>query len=402
MNKLFSFLFLILVLNAAVITAQTKSVTIDQKLSDNSSSGAVGLWNTTLNLFDDYSVPQTFNWTIGDSKTLRGFQDILSNEKYNHWINNTTNENGVTNHKSFTIYPNTNDLISKFHPTNPGVTIKTSLEGTSSTGGVIEFRDPWFIDLQDAQYDNQLRNRGMIDAVPRQRTSPFYPDATTQYEFGQKYNGVFLDQDPATTPTYYKVGVPEEQLITIHGQNRKFYPYYWTGSGVNYQNENDRETGIVFTQGNANATAVLKGELMSNDQNGISNNSQKKLVQTINGLYHLVYESQGNVWLCSFVTGITEKEVLLKTNAKNPSIDYFNDIITIVYEYWDNELKLGFKQINTNCYPAIIYDTTFTLSNNSNDLGITSNYNRLPVTKGRTCNLKSLRYTWKRSGYACG
>lgn len=73
-----------------------------------------------MSRFDDYPVPQPFSWMIGSSKTLRGYQDILSSEKYNHWINNTTNEDNVTNHKSFTIYSYTNDLTSKFEPTHTG------------------------------------------------------------------------------------------------------------------------------------------------------------------------------------------------------------------------------------------------------------------------------------------
>jgi len=315
--------------------SQNKNVTIDQRLSTGQQVGTLKKWN--VNAWSDPFNPGTvFSFPINSQQVILGDQSVHSNQKYNNWNLNFSN---VKNHHSFEITPQTDFLISNFFPTHTGITIKTSLEGTSATGGLIEFKDPWFIDYQDVQYANQLRNRGMNDAVPRQRTSPFYPNATTQYEYGQTYRGVFLDCEISPNNSYYKVGVPEEQSITVHGQSRKFYPYYWTGSGVNYSNENDREPGVVFTQTNSTATAVLKGQLMSNDQNGISNNSQRKIVRTDNGIYHIVYESQGGVWYTKSLTtnfnGGWAKDICLEMDAKNPAIDYLGNI------YWGKNISLA-------------------------------------------------------------
>ncbi|NWG29760.1 MAG: hypothetical protein HXY48_14695 [Ignavibacteriaceae bacterium] len=41
---------------------------------------------------------------------------------------------------------------------------------------------------------------------------------------------------------------------------------------------------------------------MSNDQNGISSASQRKMVRTDNGRYHAVYESMGTVWYAHSAT----------------------------------------------------------------------------------------------------
>ncbi|MDP2365163.1 MAG: hypothetical protein Q8M94_15520, partial [Ignavibacteria bacterium] len=104
-------------------TVPTKNVLVDQKLSNNSSVDSVGLWNLTLNKFDEYSVPKTFTWNVNDSKTLQGSQKVLSSQKYNYW----DGYSNVVNHKTFSILPTTAELKSQFNPTNPGITIKNSL-----------------------------------------------------------------------------------------------------------------------------------------------------------------------------------------------------------------------------------------------------------------------------------
>lgn len=319
---IFLAMLMIAVFNYSILISQTKNVLVDQKSFDNVSIDSVGWYNLSQNKFDKYLAPKSFNWNIGSTQTLLGSQKLIYNQKYKHWENNFNPDNNVVNHKSFGIQPNTDNLTSQFQPTNPGITIKTSLEGLDLTGGEVIFKDPWFIDYQDTQYANQLRNRGMNEAYPRQRTSPFYPNASTTYEYGQTYKGVFLNQNPATTPTYYKVGVPQEQTISVHGQSRLFYPYYWTGNGVSYDYPNYDTTGVVFTSSNATATAVLKGHLMSSDVNGISSNSQRKLVQ-IGPANILVYESMDKVWCSFFGDEDSPSEIFLKSNAKNPSIDYY-------------------------------------------------------------------------------
>lgn len=59
------------------------SVIVDQKLSNNLSTDSVGLWNSSLNRFDKFAVPNTFDWNRNSTRTLQGSQGIISNEKYN-------------------------------------------------------------------------------------------------------------------------------------------------------------------------------------------------------------------------------------------------------------------------------------------------------------------------------
>ena len=276
---------------------------------------------------------------IGDNYFLstQNFRPNTS-EKFNKWDDNlTTTSNWYRNWDIITLKSGTNRVSSHFIPSVPNVIIQNNLELTSLSYGEIEFSDPWLTDLEELPYG--LRNRGMDDALFYPRTSPFYPDHTTSYN-GLTYKGVFLNQDPSQTSTYYKVGMLEEQLISVNGQNRKFFPYKWTGNGVSFQDEYARQTGVVFASSNATATAILKGQLMSNDQNGISSGSQRKLVRTDNGIYHLVYESMSHVWYTHSLTGDFNgqwKQERCLSDAignlgKNPAIDFEVNKVKIVFE----------------------------------------------------------------------
>jgi hypothetical protein len=321
-------------------------VTINQKLSNNSSVDSVGYWNSTTSKFDKYVVPKTFDWNLNSTRTLQGSQKLISSQKYNLWKKGEDIISDVTNHKSFVIDESYSGitLTSQFAPAHSGITIKNEfpeVPGLNPPNDSIGFFDPWLIDYPDSLYGNIKRNRGM-DAQFKNRPSPFTPDYSTSYD-GDVYNGVFLNQgynpvNQTWQPPYYKVDIPEDQIISVNGQNRKFYPIGWGGSGVTIQSPG-AETGIVFNSPNAVAIATLKGQLMSNSTTGISSNSQRKMVRTDNGIYHLVYESMGNVYythsLTSNFDGSWSQEELLRTNAKNPAIEYHVNNVKIVFEFYD-------------------------------------------------------------------
>ena len=361
------------------ITAQNKTVTIDQKLSTGDRVGTLKKWNVNV-WSDPFNPGSTFSFPIYSTQTILGDQTIQLNQKYNNWNSDFTD---VKNHHPFTIAPTTETLLSNFISTHTGVTIKTKLEGLDLTGGEVIFKDPWFIDYPDGEYNGQLRNRGMDEAVPHQRISPFYPNSTTPYN-GLYYNGVFLDQSgPGSNwaGTFYKVGVPSEQTISVHGQNRKFYFQEWSASLDDYNQPTAQiknyfflETGIVFKDADAEVNANLKGQLMSNTTNGISSASQRKIVRTDNGRYHIVYESNGHVYytysLTSNFTGSWQKDEAIEHNAKNPSIDYFGNIVSIVCEYLAGPVvKIRYVEIDAS-NGSLSHEKEFDISSNANDFGI--------------------------------
>ncbi|MCH7723531.1 MAG: hypothetical protein IIC76_09425 [Bacteroidetes bacterium] len=261
-------------------------------------------------------------------------------EKFNKWNDNLPEtEDWYRNWDIVTLTSNTNLVSSRFIPSVAGITIKNSLESTSLTGGFLEFKDSWLVDTDEQPYG--LRSRG-LDASFKQRSSPFYLDYTTNYN-GDVYKGVFLNQEIVANKPYYSVGALDEQPINLGGGlgTHKFYFQNWTGTDVSFQDANANQTGVVFTSSNAVLTANLKGNLLSNSPGGLSTNSQRKIVRTDNGYYHLVYESLGNVYYTHSLTtdfyGDWTREELLMTNATNPSLDYVGNDVYIVYEIYDTD-----------------------------------------------------------------
>ncbi len=320
-------------------TPPNQLVTIDQRNNNNVQVGVLKKWEES-NWGNNFNPGTSFNFPVHSEQTILGDQTVIGNQKYNNW---NFDKSDVRNHHTFTITSEMSELTSRFEPTYSSITIKNSLEGTTTDGGQIEFRDPWFLDYPDPSFGFQPRNRGMNDAIYYQRPSPFNPTN------GGQYKGVFLNQSGPNVNwqgAYYKVGMPTEQTISINGQNRKFFPYKWQNDGgVTFQNESTFEsprTGVVFTSSNATATAILKGQLMSNDQNGVKNPSQKKMVRTDNGQYHVVYESMGTVWytysLTSDFYGAWGPEEQLHYLGKNPAIDYDGNKVTIVFEEYNPQV----------------------------------------------------------------
>ncbi len=133
---------LILLLGAMFILefsyGQNKLVIIDQRNSINQQVGVLKKWELS-NWSNQFNPGSSFSFLINSNQTFLGDQTVIENQKYNNW---NDDKRDVKNFHSFQITPLTNILTSKFEPTNPGITIKTSLEGTEATGGVIEFKDP--------------------------------------------------------------------------------------------------------------------------------------------------------------------------------------------------------------------------------------------------------------------
>lgn len=273
-------------------------VTIDQRNSINQQVGVLKKWEGS-NWSNTFNPGTQFNFLVNSEQTILGDQTIIGNQKYNNWNEDFSD---VKNHHTFTITAETNELKSNFIPTQYGVTIKnefTEASGFNPSSDVIEFRDPWLIDYPDPAFGNQLRNRGMNDALFYSRTSPFYPDYTTSYN-GFTYKGVFLNQPyTGNNPPYYKVKALQYQDINLGGSigTRRFYFQNWSGMDAQFQYPNALETGVVFTSSNAVANANHKGTGLSNQSTAYNSNSQRKSVRLGSGALLNLYESLGNIYI---------------------------------------------------------------------------------------------------------
>ena len=203
----------------------------------------------------------------------------------------STNYSSSTSHK---IQPNTSEFRSMYYQTQP-LTVFNNLEGGSTNN-----------------------NYNIIWLNPN-------PDITTGWQFGSAFNLFNYSQNSDE----YNIEAPS----TFQNLNTTWWFYKWNDGSTNRLKQNLQATSPT------NLTAYYKGNLRSNDQNGISSNSQRKMVRTDNGIYHLVYESMGNVYythsLTSNFDGSWAQEELLRTNAKNPAIEYHVNNVKIVFEFYD-------------------------------------------------------------------
>ncbi len=329
------------------------SVTINQKLSTGANTGTVGRWNGTTFPTPRLSPGTAISTYPGETEVLQGDQIIESSQKYNNWTRNGNAEPNILNHHIFVVKNNDNYYTSNFIPTNSGAIIQNILldypaYGMSSTH--IGFADPWLIDYADPNYGNTKRNEGM-SAPLKSRTSPFYPDLSTNYN-GDVYQGIFLNQDyniPGNP--YYQVSFPSNQYVTINGVNHNIYFQSWsTNSSATVQNASANPTPVVFTSDTGKVTANVKASQLSNQTNAFINNSQRKLVETSDGALHMVYESMGHVFYETKVQNgqwqiMNNGQPLDNGGGKCPSIDYYGNAVAIVFQqiygsYYSIQLKV--------------------------------------------------------------
>jgi len=206
----------------------------------------------------------------------------------------------------------------------------------------ISFKDPW--------YFNKDNNNNWF------QTNQYYQYPSPleiQNNSSSSYGGVFLDQPyTGNNPIYYSVQAisPQDIALSQTGKTHRFYFRNWSGTSVNFQNENNPSTGVVFNYDNAVVNANFKGTQLSNQETGIQNPSQRKFVRTTDGTLHFVYESMNRIWYeISTDNGATWRIMnnatpLETVDSKLPSIDCYSNSVAIVYQkkngnYYDIVLK---------------------------------------------------------------
>lgn len=329
-------------------------VVVDQRRNNGSRLSGTTIDRWTDPLFTELPItsqPNTFSTNILSREVLRGYQQLVANptEKYRVWERNQVEQlDTVQNHRGFTIALDYEDLTSRFYFTYDSIIIRNeflSAPGADPTDDIIEFKDPWFIDYPDPNYENNLRNRGMDDSGPDAlrfwtRSSPLYPDYDTPFgQEGYKYRGVFLNQPYDNPPNpYYSVRAPNPQTIPFHGQDIEWYFQKWSGTDVQFEHSNQLETAVVFNEPNAVARAEYKGHLASNTTDAISLNNQRKMVFDGSN-YHMVYVDNGEIYYTKSI-GVSdswEPEIKLSSGGDNkwPSIaiDGSGNILVVWQEY---------------------------------------------------------------------
>jgi len=223
------------------------------------------------------------------------FQESGLNFKHHHW---NSNKNEYLAYHWFPGFENNNTQKSYFFET-ANILMKNSM----NTLDGVEIRDPWFKNAAGVQPDDFV---AMSEISASGSHSVFT---------GQGYS------DPSKP--FYSVKAAQTQTVPFHGENIDWYFQGWSGTDVGFENANAAETGIVFNDDYATATANYKGHLVHAQANAYSKNQRRLL--TDGNTWVLVYPDGGDIWCTySFDGGVTwTKEVRLnytRGNAINPSI----------------------------------------------------------------------------------
>lgn len=324
-------------------TSLTLSVYQKSEANSNISGSKIGHWmgsSFSESYVDGSSgaTKLTIPTQVGNVEVLRGDQNVFNNpkEKFNLWAN----QEDVRNHQRFQMEPGVTQLTSQFQKTYSGISVKNYYPEYPSftAGGQVAFKDPWLIDYADPDFDDETRNRGK-NAVFVDHNSPFTPGFSAIN--GKLYNGLFLNENIPFDPDLNNYSVRHDDSPTTESfggslGNRQVAFYEWEGTGVNFEDPDEEETGVVFTSSSAEARANLKISDVSNENDAYTNNSQRRLIQTEadgNVWLHKVYSSLGHIWIEHSSNGgstwtIGNGGQPLNTNsdgAKNPSIAYTHD-----------------------------------------------------------------------------
>lgn len=280
-------------------TQSTFTLTVTQKDDSGILTGStISRWDVDNSDFDDYTLTGSsinFGTALeGNAEVFRGDQNIYNNpkEKFNEWVG----FNSIRNHQVFQLQDQV--YTSQFQKTHSGISVTNAFpEAPSLSGsGEIQFKDPWLIDYNDPDFDNSPRNRGR-DAVFYSHSAPFNPGFNTIN--GKSYNGLFLNENLTFDEELPNYSVhTEAQTINFGGSlgQRKAVPIGWEGDGANFQNPDEQETPVVFTNSSAEARSKMKISRVTNTVGTNGSPGQRKIVRTANGWLHRTYESLGRVW----------------------------------------------------------------------------------------------------------
>lgn len=190
---------------------------------------------------------------------------------------------------------------------------------------------------------------------------PYYVKITRQFEFGNnEVQPVLfgLNNNPVSVSTPLTIG--------------EYYFVGWSdGVFSNYRQ---------FSS-NTDIKALYKLTHKSNQANAYSNPSQRKFIQTPDGVKHICYESMGKVWYELSTDGGTTwilgngGKPLSSADSKNPSMSFYGNQIGIVWqEKSGNSFKIKMALFYGSNYSSSVFSTVA-----EDDIGLDYSYNANPV-----------------------
>lgn len=187
------------------------------------------------------------------------------------------------------------------------------------------------------------------------------------------------ESDGNPTSQSYIVEQNSGQISTQgNGYTPGTIPYnfvYWT------DNLSTSTIRTITPSDNSTYTALYKYPHLSNQTNAYSNPSQRRFIQTPDGVKHICYESMGKVWYelstdggSTWIMGNGGKP-LSASDAKNPSMSFYANQISIVWqEKSGSSFKIKIALFWMNNYQSSLFGTVA-----DDDIGLDYSYNANPV-----------------------
>ena len=211
------------------------------------------------------------------------------------------------------------------------------------------------------------------DLITRRYESTIQPTVTNN-------NGTYLAKYRNRYNAYVNGSAPEDngfvanifptkqiwqfESSQISAPTDQTFPSGLTGIFVNWLDGSQINPIIVIPTDNQTYTALYKYPHHSNSTSAYSSNSQRKFIQTPDGVKHICYESMGKVWYeLSTDNGTTwflgnAGKPLSSVDSKNPSMSFYGNQVGIVWQEKDgNSFKIKMALFWMSDYSSSLFGT---------------------------------------------
>ena len=168
-------------------------------------------------------------------------------------------------------------------------------------------------------------------------------DDNATYEAGLRQNYAISRNDQTEFDGTTSAGVVTYIVEQNSGNVPVLVPFSQNGKTYNFGKWIGTSGDNFTPTDNSTLTAFYKGHFLSNDINGLSSNSQRKLVRDTDGYYHTVYTSSNVLWKTKSTTTnfggnwAAEETLLEDFETTNPSLDVTGTTLALVTEVTDGD-----------------------------------------------------------------
>jgi len=202
----------------------------------------------------------------------------------------------------------------------------------------IWFKDPWYIDPDDSNYQDPLfpANNLGADAEFLQLSTPFSIEATNDDPYKGVLLNVFKEDVFENENNMYKVKADQSLFV----DDRQWYFSRWDGNSVSFISPTSTTTPLVFGGESTEVWPVYKGHLASNEARATGFNNSRQMARESGApvgqesIVHFVYEDNDEIWYTfSDDDGETWQQELRISGPASYEAKYSNPSIALSENY---------------------------------------------------------------------